>query len=75
MRAEKTLRLARVVGAMAAENLSEVARTVEATDEFELRAPSEHSWVLMAYTYLGEFHIWRRRARHGTDTANRVLIY
>ena len=52
MRAEKTLRLARVVGAMAAENLSEVARTVEATDEFELRAPSEHSWVLMAYTYL-----------------------
>ena len=37
---------------MAAENLSEVAATVEATDEFELRAPSEHSWVLMAYTYL-----------------------
>ena len=45
---------------MAAENLSEVARTVEATDEFELRAPSEHSWVLMAYTYLGEFMQPRR---------------
>ena len=52
LRRERRVALARVVQAMAAEDLPEVAARVEATGEFQLQRPSPALWILIAYTYL-----------------------
>ena len=49
---DKRVALARVVQAMAAEDLPEVAARVEQTGEFQLQRPSPAIWILIAYTYL-----------------------